>query len=301
MWTTQNIPSQSGKIAVITGANTGIGFETALALHRAGATVILACRDEAKGRAAESALRKSNGTGAAHTMRLDLSSLEQVQDFAARFKAKFDRLDLLINNGGVMMPPPARTVDGFELQFGINFLGHFALTGHLYPLLESAGRARVVTLSSGAATQATGVNYQNLRMEQGYDAQREYAISKLANVQFAYELDRRLQTVGSSVISLAAHPGVVRTDLQRHIPAETLESAFAAFPEVSEPWQGALPALYAATHDGVQGGAFYGPDGDKEYTGYPARSKHSTPAMHDTTQWQQLREFAETATGITYP
>lgn len=301
MWTNKNIPDLSGKIAIVTGANTGVGYETAKALYEAGAMVTIAARDEQKiHQAMEKIKTTSTGKGTLEAGIVDLASLTSVKDFANKFKTGHERLDLLINNAGVMIPPATKTADGFELQFGVNFIGHFALTGYLLPLLKKANGARIVTLSSGAATLASGIDFENLKLEKPYDEWREYATSKLADIIFTKELDRRLQTTGSHILSVAAHPGVTRTDLQRHIPANDLEVQFARFDTVMEPWQGALPTLFAATDPSVKGGDFYGPDGENEYAGYPSLSKHSTPHMHDLALAAELWTYAEKATSIQF-
>ncbi|MFC6102504.1 oxidoreductase [Olivibacter domesticus] len=301
MWTTKNMPDLSGKIAVVTGANTGIGFETAKALYEAGATVTIAARDERKIKEAIERIKTAGkGRGSLEVGILNLASLTSVKHFANRFISQHKSLDLLINNAGVMIPPASKTEDGFELQFGVNFLGHFALTGLFFTLLKRADHARVVTLSSGAATLAEGIDFENLRLEKPYDEWREYAVSKLADILFTKEFDRRLQANGSNILSVAAHPGVTRTDLQRHIPADDLDVQFARFDTVMDPWQGALPSLFAATDASVKGSDFYGPDGENEYAGYPALSKHSTGYMHDKVLATNLWEYAEKETGVHY-
>lgn len=301
MWTKQNITDQSGKTVIVTGANTGIGFETALALYEAGANVTIACRNKDKAEEAINKMKAIGGKGTLEIGILDLTNLKEIKTFADDFKSKHSKLDILINNAGVMMPPATTTNDGFELQFGVNFLGHFALTAHLFPLLKETPNARIMTLSSGAATLVDGIDFDNLRLEKPYDAQLEYGVSKLANVLFAFELHKKLKALNSTIISVAAHPGVVYTDLQRHIPTDILETAFAQFKEVSQPWQGALPSLFAATDATVKGGAFYGPDGEKEYTGYPALSKHTSKAMQDEELAAKLWFFAEEITGLQFP
>jgi NAD(P)-dependent dehydrogenase (short-subunit alcohol dehydrogenase family) len=192
-------------------------------------------------------------------------------------------------------------VDGYELQFGINFLGLFALTGRLYPLLERTAGARVVTVSSGAAMRVDRVDFGDLKLEKDYDPNRAYAVSKLAGLLFAFEFQRRLEDAGANVISVAAHPGVVRTDLGRHIPKENLEAAFSRFKEVMQPWQGALPSLYAATDINVKGGDYYGPDGENEHAGYPALSSLVSAAALDQVQANRLWVYAEGATGVSFP
>ncbi|MBD3581920.1 oxidoreductase [Flavobacterium selenitireducens] len=296
MWTINNMPDQSGKLAIVTGANTGIGKETAKALYDKGATVILACRDSKKAQAALEEIVSDGSKGRLEIGMLDLSDLESVRNFAQAFKARHDKLDILINNAGIMLTPEAKTKQGFELQFGVNFLSHFALTALLFPTLKAAANARVVTLTSGAATLTNGIDFGNLRIETGYDSQKAYNDSKLADLQFAYDFHRRLRQSGSHILSVAAHPGVVHTDLQRHIPTKILREAFSKFPQVSEPWQGALPSLFAATEPSVESGDFYGPDGASEFSGYPAKSKHDSDAIRDQNQWKKLWDFAESAT-----
>src|SRR5690606_21539385 len=282
MWTKEKIPDLTGKTAIVTGSNTGIGYETAKALYEKGVNVTIAARDKRKIETAIQKIKSStNRGGNLEAGLLDLANLEQIRSFANDVKSKHSTLDMLINNAGVMIPPASKTDDGFELQFGVNFLGHFALTGHLFPLLKESPEARVVTLTSGAATLTDGIDFGNLKLEKPYNEWQSYAVSKLADILFTYELDRKLKAAGLNMLSVAAHPGVTRTDLQRHIPGEQLEGMFSEFDEVMQPWQGALPSLFAATDTLVKGGEFFGPDGEKEYSGYPALSKHSTPAMND--------------------
>jgi len=301
MWTKSNIPDLSGKIAIVTGSNTGIGFETAKALYAAGAQVTIAARDVEKAKNAIQIIQSDTaGTGTLDYGKLDLANIGQVREFADLFMQKHTKLDILVNNAGVMVPPAAKTDDGFELQFGVNFMGHFALTGYLLPLLKQTANARVVTLSSGAATLVDNIDFDNLRLEKSYDEWREYAVSKLADILFSYELDRRFRNARMSAIAVAVHPGVTRTDLQRNIPDENLEGMFAAFDQVMDPWQGALPSLFAATDASVEGGKFYGPDGPKEYAGYPALSNHHTAAMNDEALAKRLWDYAENAIQLIY-
>ncbi|CAI9677765.1 oxidoreductase [Elizabethkingia anophelis] len=301
MWTKENIPDLTGKTALVTGGNTGIGYETVKALYEKGAKVTLAARDEIK---ASDAIRNiqetTKGTGILETGILNLSNLAEIKTFTDKFRANHNHLDILINNAGVMIPPASKTDDGFELQFGVNFLGHFALTGHLFSLLQNSSHARVVTLSSGAATFASNIDFENLRLEKPYNEWQSYAVSKLADILFAYELDRKLKATDMNILSVAAHPGVTKTDLQRHIPMERLEGMFSEFEEVMDPWQGALPSLFAATDVSVKGGEFFGPDGKKEYAGYPALSKHSTPAMNDKELSEKLWKYAEEVTHLDF-
>lgn len=297
MWTKDNMPDQTGKIVLITGANAGLGFEDALAFYEKGAHVILAVRNKGKGQTALERIRNSGGIGSCELRELDLSSLDAVKTFAKTILTDFKQLNVLINNAGVMMPPPQKSNEGFELQFGVNFIGHYALTGYLVPLLQATPRARVVTLSSGAHKWVEYIDYDNLRLEKPYDPRREYGTSKLADLLFTAELQRRIKKAGLDMLSLAAHPGITRTDLQRHI--ENVDEALAKYPKVMQPWQGALPTLYAASALDVQGGAYYGPDGENELTGYPALAKMSQAAQNEE-QAKTLWNFAAEVTGINY-
>ncbi|QMU26590.1 oxidoreductase [Adhaeribacter radiodurans] len=301
MWTKENMPDLTGKTAIVTGANTGIGYETAKALYEKGANVTIAARDQNKIEVAiEKITSSTKGNGSLEIGILNLAHTTQIKSFADGFKNRHSKLDILVNNAGVMIPPASKTDKGYELQFGVNFLGHFALTGHLFPLLKKASNARVVTLSSGAATLTDNIDFDNLKLEKPYNAWQSYAISKLADILFTYELDRKIKAADLKMISAASHPGVTRTDLQRHIPGEQLEGMFAEFDEVMQPWQGALPSLFAATDASVMGGEFYGPDGANEYSGYPALSKHSTRAMNDKELAKQLWKYAESESGVRF-
>jgi len=297
MWTKENIPDQTGKVAIVTGANTGIGYETALALYEKGAHVIVASRDATKAQYAIDRMKASGGNGSLEIGTLDLASMKATKAFADDFKSKYQYLDLLINNAGVMTPHASKTNDGFELHFGVNFIGHFVLTAHLLPLVQASRAGRIVTVSSAGSTLVSEIDFDNLKMEKGYDANKAYFISKLAGIQFSYELDRRLKRINSPVISTAAHPGVSHTDLQRHIPADELKTAFQRFAAVSEPWQAALPSLYAATAESVTGGDYYGPDGENEHSGYPAPSKRLTGAEQDEQQAKKLWAYTEDQVG----
>lgn len=295
MWTTQKIPDLYGEQALITGGNSGIGYEMALALYKAGASVTIAGRDDRKLSQAAGEIKSVSGKGNVETAVLNLANLVQVKQFAQDYISAHSRLDILINNAGVMMPPQSLTDDGYELQFGTNFLGHFALTGHLYPLLKQTPGARVVTLSSGAYKWATGIDYDNLRSEKSYDPVREYGVSKLADMWFALELQRTMDHAGADLYSLAAHPGIVRTGLQRHIDATSLNT----YNEVMEPWQGALPALFAATSPEAIKGGYYGPDGEKELTGYPAPAFINETAANQA-EAKTLWAYAEKETGVSF-
>ncbi|KAA3605550.1 MAG: SDR family NAD(P)-dependent oxidoreductase [Planctomycetota bacterium] len=266
-WTHDQIPDQNGRTALVTGANTGIGFETALSLARKGAKVILACRNAEKGQSAVERILQQVPTAEVSLELLDLADLNDVQKFSHRVLDKEDRLDLLILNAGVMVPPEGKTAQGFELQFGINHLGHFALVGLLLPLVQAASGSRIVVVSS---TMAAGgkIQFDDLQFEQrGYAAWPAYGQSKLANQLFVQELKRRLRAVGSTVSVTAAHPGWTRTDLQRN-------SGFVRFlnPLFSmKPQQGALPTLRAATDPQASTGDYFGPSGLFQMRGYPKR------------------------------
>ena len=299
MWTKENIPSQSGKTAIVTGANAGIGFETALALYAAGAHVVLACRDLKKADEASSRIKQQGGTGTLEVALLDLASLESVKQFAVTFSQTHQELHLLINNAGVMIPPASKTTEGYELQFGINFIGHFALTGQLYPLLNATSGSRIVTLSSLAYLYGK-IDFDNLKSEKDYDPMREYQQSKLADTLFSIELQRRITAKGDQVLSIAAQPGANKTELSRHMSDEAYTAAVERVGELMEPWQGALPSLYAAVSDEAKGGALYGPDQDGGYRGYPAQAEITENAL-DQTVAKRLWDFATQATGISYP
>lgn len=299
MWTKDNIPDLSGKTAIVTGANAGIGFETAIALYGAGAHVVLACRDLEKANEAISKIKQQGGTGTLEVALLDLASLESVKHFAETFTKAHQELHLLINNAGVMIPPASKTTEGYELQFGINFIGHFALTGHLYKLLNATSGSRIITLSSLAYLYGT-IDFDNLKSEKDYDPMREYQQSKLADIIFSIELQRRITVKGDQVLSVAAQPGANKTELSRHMNAEAFNAAVERIGELMEPWQGALPSLFAAVSENVKGGSLYGPDQDGGYRGYPAEAVITENAL-DKSVAERLWNFAEQVTGISYP
>jgi NAD(P)-dependent dehydrogenase (short-subunit alcohol dehydrogenase family) len=295
-WTSERIPDQTGRVAIVTGANSGIGYQSALALAKKGATVVLAVRDEAKGRNAMEQIKEEQPGARVEVMKLDLASLESVRAFAAAFKQRHERLDLLVNNAGVMMPPTrSSTADGFELQLGTNHIGHFALTGLLLELLTSTPGSRVVNVSS-AAHRWGGIDFDDLQWEKRrYKRMASYGQSKVANLLFTYELQRRLQAAGAETRALAAHPGWTATNLQRTSGLfRALNPLFAM-----KPWQGALPTLYAATADDASGGQYYGPDGLGEMRGYP-RPVGSSPASRDLETAARLWQISEQLSGVTY-
>ncbi|MFT4851420.1 MAG: NAD(P)-dependent dehydrogenase (short-subunit alcohol dehydrogenase family) [Sediminicola sp.] len=263
-WILTNLDSQKGKTVIITGANSGIGFYTALGLAKLGATVIVAGRNKERIDDAIQAIEKETITGTVSPGIIDLASLNSVRKFANEFNKTYTKLDILINNAGVMMPPESKTKEGFELQFGVNFLGHFLLTDLLYNKLKSTQNSRVVTISS-IAHRGAAVDFENLRVEKPYDTKREYYQSKLADLIFALELGRRYKANNDNILSVACHPGFTKTELQRHISAEILKKM-----NFMDTWQGSLPSLLAATNRNAKSGDYFGPDGEGEYGGFPA-------------------------------
>ncbi len=298
MWTKKDIPAQNGKTVIVTGANAGIGYETALALYEAGAHVVLACRSLENAQQALDKIKEYKG-GTLEIAQLDLANLANIKQFAQAFLQKHQQLHVLINNAGVMIPPASKTDDGFELQFGVNFIGHFALTGYLYPLLKATPGARVVSVSSMAYVRGA-IDFSNLHSEHSYDAMREYAQSKLANILFALELHRRITTTGHKVQSIAAQPGANKTELARHMTQVEYDAAVQRIGELMEPWQGALPSLYAAVMPDAAGADFYSPDQDNGYRGYPAKMELLPHALDEAVA-KKLWEYAEEVTGVKYP
>jgi len=299
MWTKKNIPNQSGKKVIVTGANAGIGYETALALYEKGANVILACRDLQKANVAANSIQSADSKGSVEVLHLELSDLNAVKAAAEAFKTNHKQLDLLINNAGVMVPPASKTAQGFDLQFGTNVLGHYAFTGHLYPLLKATPKSRIITVSSLVYTLGI-IDYNNLKLEKDYEPNREYAQSKLANLLFTIELQRRITSAGDSVLSVASHPGVTETDLARNISREEFDSMVEIYGPLMPAWQGALPSLYAAVNKDVNGTDFIGPDQDGGLRGYPAKAE-LLPIALDEIEAKKLWDFAEEATGVVYP
>jgi NAD(P)-dependent dehydrogenase (short-subunit alcohol dehydrogenase family) len=296
-WDAERIPDQSGRVAVVTGANSGLGLVVARELARKGALVVLACRNMDKGRAAVPEV-KAVATGPEPELEeLDLASLSSVRLFVDRFKANHDGLDLLINNAGVMASPRRHTADGFELHLGTNHLGHFALTNLLLPLMEGRADARVVTLSSNAHKTVRGIAFDNLNGERRYFRWNAYGQSKLANLMFALELDRRLRAQGSTVKSLAAHPGYSATNLQSAaaplVDRLVMKVTNAAVGQSAE--MGALPVLYAATEPGLEGGTYVGPDGIAEQRGHPKIVKPNRVARDE----QAARRLWEVSDEVT--
>jgi NAD(P)-dependent dehydrogenase (short-subunit alcohol dehydrogenase family) len=298
-WTADDIPDQTGKVAVVTGANSGLGRIGALELTRHGAQVIIASRSTDKGEAAAGEIIAAVGGLEPIVRRLDLGNLDSVRDFADGFTGQ--RIDLLINNAGLMMTPYGTTSDGFETQFGTNHLGHFALTGLLLEMLERAPAARIVTVSSNEH-KGGSLNFDDLQSAQGYSARGAYQQSKLANAIFAIELDRRLRASGSPAISVFAHPGYAATNLQSTGPTGVMKHIMKVTNAViaQAPERGALPTLYAATAPGVEGGEYYGPDGPGEMRGLPKRVK-ATSTAYDAELGARLWQVSEQLTGVEYP
>jgi NAD(P)-dependent dehydrogenase (short-subunit alcohol dehydrogenase family) len=297
-WSADQIPDQTGRSAVVTGANSGLGVVTARELARAGATVVLACRNVRKGEAAAAEIGAALPGARLQVAELDLSSLVSVRRFAEALE--LDELALLINNAGIMMTPQQQTADGFELQFGTNHLGHFALTGLLLNRLGRAESARVVTLSS-LEHRSGHVHFDDLQLEHGYAPRKAYQQSKLANAIFGLELDRRLRAAGSPVVSVLAHPGYSATNLQSTGPTGIMKAFLAVGNRVlaQNAEQGALPTLYAATSPDVEGGQYYGPDGFREARGWPRQVKVIAEGR-DPAVGRRLWQVSEELTGVEY-
>jgi NAD(P)-dependent dehydrogenase (short-subunit alcohol dehydrogenase family) len=300
-WTTDDIPDQTGRTAVVTGANTGLGLETAKALAARGATVVLAVRNLDKGKDAAAAITTATPGADVTVQRLDLSSLTSVREAADELRTRHDRLDLLVNNAGVMYTPQSTTADGFELQFGTNHLGHFALTGLVLDRLLTTPGSRIVTVSSVGHRIRARIHFDDLQLEQGYGRVTAYGQSKLANLLFTYELQRRLAAADAPTLALAAHPGGANTELVRNSPAplRALNAVFGALVSQNAA-MGALPTLRAATDPAATGGRYYGPGGFRELRGYPVVVA-SSARSHDADVQRRLWSVSEDLTGVTYP
>jgi NAD(P)-dependent dehydrogenase (short-subunit alcohol dehydrogenase family) len=307
------VPDLSGKLAIVTGANSGLGFGLARRLSAAGADVVMAIRNRAKGEAAIEEIRTTVPDAKLSIKSLDLSSLASVAALGEQLNAEGRPIDILINNAGVMTPPERdTTADGFELQFGSNHLGHFALTAHVLPLLRAANDARVVSLSSLAARQSGKIHFDDPQFEKSYAAMSAYGQSKLAVLMFALELDRRSRAGGWGIMSNAAHPGLTKTNLQiagpshgRERPALMEQLYKASWRFTPFLWQeideGILPALYAAAAPHAEGGAFYGPRGFYELAGGGVRLANVPKRARNEDDCRRLWELSEQLTGVSYP
>lgn len=298
-WTTADIPDQSGRVAVITGANTGLGYETAAALAARGAHVVLAVRNLDKGKDAATLISRRNPGAHVSLQELDLTSLDSIRAAAEQLRADHDRIDLLINNAGVMYTPKSTTQDGFELQFGTNHLGHFAFTGLLLDRLLPVPDSRVVTVSSIGHRIRADIHFDDLQWERRYNRVDAYGQAKLANLLFTYEL-QRLLAPHATTIATAAHPGGSNTELMRHLPPLLARVTPLIEPLFQGANMGALPTLRAATDPQVLGGQYFGPDGFAQTRGYPVVVQSSRKS-HDAEVQKRLWTVSEELTGVVYP
>jgi NAD(P)-dependent dehydrogenase (short-subunit alcohol dehydrogenase family) len=298
-WTEENIPDQTGRVAIVTGSNTGLGFCTAHRLAEKGASVVLACRSAEKSEVARKKILEMVPNANIELIPLDLTLQQSVKEFVAAYQDTHDRLDLLINNAGVMMCPFARTEDGYELQIATNHFGHFTLTALLLPLLMKTENSRIVSVSSMAARMGS-IHFDDLNyIEREYNKMEAYSQTKLANLLFARELNRRLEAAGSKTISLAAHPGWTQTDLQRHSILFKILNPFFAMPSP----RGSLPTLRAATDRNAKGGKFYGPHGFNEMKGYPVLVNPEKGKNSEAINWddsKRLFDMSEDITGVKF-
>ncbi len=292
-WNTDNIPDQNGKIAIVTGSSSGIGYETARVLANKNAKVIIAVRNLEKGEKAKSKIINQNSNAEIEVMNLDLADLNSVKSFSDSFKQKYSQLDLLINNAGVMIPPYSKTKDGFELQMGTNHFGHFALTLQLIDLIKNTPNSRIVNVASNAHKYGK-INFNDLNWEKRkYKPMRSYGDSKIANLYFTSELAKKLNNNENNIIVTAAHPGWTATDLQRY--SKLFEFMNGLFAMKSE--QGALPTLRAAIDNNVKNGDYYGPDGWQGWRGYPVKVDPNKLAKEKTIA-ERLWKVSEDLTGI---
>jgi NAD(P)-dependent dehydrogenase (short-subunit alcohol dehydrogenase family) len=294
-WNAENILSQKGRVAIVTGSSSGIGYETARVLANKQASVILAVRNLDKGNKALAKIRQQNPDTDVKVMELDLANLASIKTFSENFKQTYSHLDLLVNNAGVMIPPYTKTTDGFELQFGTNHLGHFALTGQLLPLLTNTKSSRIVNVSSGAHAMGN-IDFDDLQWEKrSYAPWKAYGDSKLANIYFTYELDRQLKAHNLETVVTASHPGWTATELQRTARfVEYLNGFFA-----QDITMGALPTLRAAIEPSLTGAEYFGPKGFMEIRGYPVQVK-SNELSQDQAIAQKLWEVSTELTGMKF-
>lgn len=303
-WTANHIPDLTGKIIIITGANSGLGYESSLALARKGATVIMACRSRNKAEQARDEVLKQVPQATLVLMDLDLASIDSIKSFAASFDATYDRLDILLNNAGLMAIPEQRTKDGFEMQLGVNHFGHFALTGLLFPKLIQTEGSRIVNVSSMAHTMGS-FDFNDLNWEQDYSKWPAYGRSKLANLLFTHELVRRIEAHGLAVKVLSAHPGWAATQLQGKGPQQEGSRVMGFMMRVANSLiaqgqdMGALPQLFAATAPDVEQGGFYGPDGFQAMRGYPELQQPQEGKVKPD-EAKTLFDRSEELTGITF-
>lgn len=298
-WTAADVPDQSGRVAIVTGANSGLGYDTAAVLAAKGAHVVLAVRSLDKGNEAADRIKKESPNAVVTLQELDLTSLDSVRTAADALRAAHPRIDLLINNAGVMYVPTRETTkDGFEMQFGTNHLGHFALDGLLIENMLGVEGSRVVTVSSVGHRLMAQIHFDDPQLERKYNRVAAYGQSKLANLLFTYELQRRLKAKGAPTVALAAHPGFSDTELMRHLPGFIPDFLWRPFTQPAD--MGALPTLRAATDPGAQGGQYYGPDGIGESTGHPKVVKSSAQSHNEDIQ-RRLWTMSEGLTGVTYP
>ena len=300
-WGEDDVPDQRGRVAVVTGANTGLGFATARVLAQRGAVVVLAVRNLDRGKDAAARLGAVAPGAHVEVQELDLASLASIRAGASELAARHPRIDVLINNAGVMYPPRQTTADGFEMQFGTNHLGHFALTGLLLPQLLAVPGSRVVTVSSIGHRIRARIHFDDLQWERRYDRVAAYGQSKLANLMFTYELNRRLDTAGAGTAALAAHPGISNTELTRYLPFPLRQVSPLVVPLVTQSAaRGALPSLRAATDPHATGGQYYGPSGPGELMGGPTVVGSSGQSRDGTLQ-RHLWAVSEELTGVRYP
>jgi NAD(P)-dependent dehydrogenase (short-subunit alcohol dehydrogenase family) len=300
-WTTDSIPDQEGKVFIITGANSGLGYESARALAKKGAKIILACRNLEKGESARQKIRKETPGADLDLKELDLANLVSVAGFASEVRTKHKKLDVLMNNAGIMATPYGKTLDGFEQQLGINHLGHFALTGRLLGLLLKTPGSRIVNVSSKAARRGI-IHFDDLMGENKYIPWERYGQSKLANLLFTFELHRRLQKHNLNLKVIAAHPGVSVTNLHQAMAMPGVlktiyEKIFSVF--LPDAARGALSQLYAATASEAQSGAYYGPGGWSEMAGYPSEARVPAQALNAKTA-VRLWDISEELTGVKF-
>lgn len=302
-WTQNNIPDQTGKIIVITGANSGLGLESTKILAGKGGHIVMAVRNMSKGEKARDEVLATNPAVSVDLMQVDMGDLSSIKAFADAFNAKYDRLDILLNNAGVMGIPRQETADGFEMQLGVNHLGHFALTGHLIDIIINTPQAHIHTVSSSANYFGT-IKFDDINSEQSYGRWEAYYQSKLANVFFAFELQNRLDAIGVDTISNSSHPGLVMTNLQANSVQQSNTRGEAILYRIVEPIlaqdasMGVLPLLYGATATDAKGGVFYGPR-LFNLRGYPAEKKPND-AAHDRAALQRLWEVSKQMTGVTF-